>query len=40
MIEKMAQRRASLDKLNVEKVAPWMYLYDFTDKEDKEQTSD
>jgi len=34
VIERLEKRRASLEKLQVDKVSPWMHLYDFT--EDKE----
>jgi len=44
--EKMLKRRTSLEKLKVEKVAPWMQLYDFSDenntkdKDKKEELKD
>jgi len=36
MIQILERRRASLEKLQVPKVAPWMHLYDFTETGEKE----
>jgi len=36
LIQRLERRRASLDKLQLDKISPWMHLYDFTEVAEKE----